>query len=90
MQTDLKKIFQSPKIIVYLSIKKEYKMQETIIETAGKIWEYLNENGEVTTKKMNKDLGLNENFASLGLGWLAREDKVNFSKRGSYTKVSLR
>ena len=31
-------------------------MQETIIETAGKIWEYLNQNGEVTTKKMNKDL----------------------------------
>lgn len=65
-------------------------MQETIIETAGKIWEYLNENGEVTTKKMNKDLGLNDNFASLGLGWLAREDKVNFAKKGSYTKVSLR
>ena len=65
-------------------------MQETIIETAGKIWEYLNENGEVTTKKMNKDLGLNENFTSLGLGWLAREDKVNFNKKGSYTKVSLR
>ena len=56
-------------------------MQETIIETAGKIWEYLNENGEVTTKKMNKDLGLNENFTSMGLGWLAREDKVNFSTR---------
>ena len=65
-------------------------MQETIIETAGRIWEYLNENGEVTTKKMNKDLGLNENFTNLGLGWLAREDKVNFSKRGHYTKISLR
>jgi len=39
---------------------------------------------------MNKDLGLNENFTSLGLGWLAREDKVNFARKGSYTKVSLR
>lgn len=65
-------------------------MQETIIETAGKIWEYLNEKGEVTTKKMNKDLGLDENFTGLGLGWLAREDKVTFNKKGSYTKVSLR
>ncbi len=65
-------------------------MQETIIETAGKIWEYLNENGEVTTKKMNKDLSLNENMAGLGLGWLCREDKINFNKKGSYTKVSLR
>ncbi len=65
-------------------------MQERIIETAGQIWQYLNENGEVTTKKMNKDLGLNENFASLGLGWLAREDKVKFTKKGSYTKIILR
>ena len=65
-------------------------MMEMIGETAGQIWNYLNENGEVTTKKMNKDLGLSENFASMGLGWLAREDKVNFNKKGSYTKISLR
>ena len=65
-------------------------MQETIIETAGKIWEYLNQNGEVTTKKLNKDLSLNENMSGLGRGWLSREDKINFSKRGTYTKVSLR
>ena len=65
-------------------------MQKTIIETAGRIWEYLNENGEVTTKKMNKDLGLSDNFTNLGLGWLAHEDKVNFSRKGSYTKISLR
>ena len=65
-------------------------MQETIIETAGKIWEYLNQNGEVTTKKMNKDLSLSDNMSGLGLGWLSREDKINFSKRGTYTKVSLR
>lgn len=65
-------------------------MQETIIETAGRIWEYLNQNGEVTTKKMNKDLSLNENMSGLGLGWLSREDKINFNRKGSYTKVSLR
>ena len=65
-------------------------MQEAIIETAGKIWEYLNQNGEVTTRKMNKDLGLNENFSNMGLGWLAREDKINFEKKGAYTRVSLR
>lgn len=75
-----------------LILKKKWSatMQKTIIETAGKIWEYLNENGEVTTKKMNKDLGLSDNFTNLGLGWLAREDKVNFSRKGSYTKISLR
>lgn len=65
-------------------------MQEAIIETAGKIWEYLDRNGEVTTKKMNKDLSLDENMSAMGLGWLSREDKLNLNKRGSYTKVSLR
>lgn len=65
-------------------------MQETIVESAGQIWNYLNEKGEVTTTKMKKDLSLDDNFASLGLGWLAREDKINFSKKGSHLKVSLR
>ena len=65
-------------------------MQESIVEAAGKIWNYLNENGEVTTKKLQRDLDLNDNFINMGLGWLYREDKVNYSKKGSYTKVSLR
>jgi len=65
-------------------------MQETIVESAGQIWSYLNEKGEVTTTKMKKDLGLDENFTAMGLGWLAREDKVSFTKRGAHTKISLR
>lgn len=65
-------------------------MQETIVESAGQIWNYLNENGEVTTTKMKKELNLDDNFTSLGLGWLAREDKINFSKKGAHVKISLR
>ena len=37
-------------------LKKEKTMQESIVEAAGKIWNYLNENGEVTTKKLQRDL----------------------------------
>lgn len=66
------------------------QMQETIIESAGQIWNYLNEKGEVTTTKMKKELGIDENFAAMGLGWLAREDQVKFSKKGCHTKISLR
>lgn len=66
------------------------EMQETIIETAGQIWNYLNEKGEVTTKKMQKDLCLEDNMAFMGLGWLSREDKINYQKRGAHTKVSLK
>ena len=65
-------------------------MMETIAQSAGQIWHYLDENGEVTLAKMKKDLDLKGNFTELGLGWLAREDKVNICKRGAHTKVSLR
>ena len=64
-------------------------MNQTIGQTAGQIWNYLNENGETTITKMKKDLDLKANFAELGLGWLAREGKVEMSKKGTSTNVRL-
>ena len=64
-------------------------MMETIGLTAGQIWNYLNENGETTFAKMKKELDLKGNFAELGLGWLAREGKVEMSKKGTSTNVRL-
>ena len=64
-------------------------MMETIGLTAGQIWNYLNENGETTVAKMKKELDLKGNFAELGLGWLAREGKVEISKKGTSTNVRL-
>ncbi|MCD7740391.1 MAG: winged helix-turn-helix domain-containing protein [Candidatus Gastranaerophilales bacterium] len=64
-------------------------MMEMIGEAAGKIWNYLNENGESSLSKMKKDLDLKGNFAELGLGWLAREGKVEMSKKGISTNVKL-
>ena len=64
-------------------------MMETIGQTAGQIWNYLNENGETTVTKMKKELDLKGNFAELGLGWLAREGKVEMSKKGTSTNVRL-
>jgi len=65
------------------------RLQESIIEAVGQVYNYLVENGEVTTKKMQKDLDLDANFTGMSLGWLAREDKVQIEKKGAYTKVSL-
>ena len=64
-------------------------MMETIGQTAGQIWNYLNENGETTVAKMKKELDLKGNFAELGLGWLAREGKVEMPKKGTSTNVRL-
>lgn len=65
------------------------RLQESIIEAVGQVYNYLAENGEVTTKKMQKDLDLDVNFTGMSLGWLAREDKIKMERKGAYTKVSL-
>ena len=66
-------------------------MQETIGNSAGQIYNYLSENkGQATFTKLKKDLDLKGNFAELGLGWLAREDKIELAKSGNSLKVRLR
>ncbi len=68
-------------------------MQELLDQigtTAGEIYNYLNTNGSTTFSKMKKDLDLKGNFADLGLGWLAREDKISISKKGTSVNISLK
>ena len=64
--------------------------EEKIGFAAGEIYNYLNQNGTTTFAKMKKELDLKGNFADLGLGWLARENKVEISQKGLAVKVSLR
>ena len=65
-------------------------MIDMIGETAGLIWGYLCDNGEVTFSKMKKDLKIKDASAEYAIGWLAREDKVWLEKRGAHTKVGLK
>ena len=71
---------------------KEAKLSihEQIIESAGQIYNYLNTKGEVSINKMKKDLSLNENFAEMGLGWLSREDKLEYTQKAKSVTVKLR
>ncbi len=65
-------------------------LEETIGQSAGQIYNYLAENnGQTTFTKLKKDLDLKGNFAELGLGWLAREDKVQLTKSGTTLKIKL-
>lgn len=66
------------------------ELQEQIGFSAGRIYDYLNNNGEATFSKIKKELDLKGNFADLGLGWLAREDKVELSKKGASVNVRLK
>ena len=65
-------------------------LEEQIGFSAGQIYDYLNNNGESTFSKMKKELDLKGNFADLGLGWLARENKVEIEQKGPAVKVSLK
>ncbi len=69
---------------------QDVQLQEMIGTSAGEIYNYLNVNGESSFAKMKKELDLKGNFADLGLGWLAREDKVEISKKGTSVNVRLK
>ena len=71
---------------------KEEKMgiQEQIIESAGQIYNYLSNKGEVSISKMKKDLSLQDNFTEMGLGWLSREDKLEYTQKAKSVTVKLR
>ena len=72
-------------------VKEEKKgIQEQIIESAGQIYNYLNSKGEVSINKMKKDLSLNDNFTEMGLGWLSREDKLEYTQKAKSVTVKLR
>ena len=66
------------------------ELMEQIGTSAGEIYNYLNTNGTTTFFLFLKELDLKGNFADLGLGWLAREDKVSISKKGTSVSVSLK
>ncbi|MFH1784700.1 MAG: winged helix-turn-helix domain-containing protein [bacterium] len=65
-------------------------MQETIGTAAGKIWKFLQENGEVTVLKLKTNLKLSNSLVCMGIGWLAREDKICIKNSKKDNKVSLK
>ena len=68
-------------------------MNEDIGDAAGVIWKFLDQQPEpVNLSKLKKDLSLSSTLLMMGLGWLAREDKLNIEvsgKSASY-RISLK
>lgn len=60
-------------------------------ELAGKIWEALNANGELSGKDLKKVTKVrSEKDLYLGLGWLLREDKVEVTEVAKDINVVLK
>ncbi len=51
---------------------------EVIGDAAGKIWKYLDKNGEASVSKITKETGLTRNDVQRAIGWLAKENNLNF------------
>jgi hypothetical protein len=47
-------------------------------ESAGKLWHYLAENSPSTLGEAAKSLKLEEKVLAMAVGWLAREDMLDF------------
>lgn len=63
-------------------------MKEKIGTNAGLVWQSLNE-GAKELKALKKATKLTDKDLYAALGWLAREEKINFDETGADIVVSL-
>ena len=57
---------------------------------AGIVWRTLNScSGELTLEELTKKAELSEQQTLLGIGWLARENKINFCDIDGTTRIYL-
>jgi len=64
-------------------------MRNHIGEIAGKIWEMLGHKKEVNVSALSKMIKEKSDITYQGLGWLARENKLVFHKKGARSFVAL-
>lgn len=65
-------------------------MQVEIGDVAGIIWGFLDQHGETSLSKLKQGTKLSDHILLMGLGWLAREEKVSFGREGRTLKIGLR
>lgn len=65
-------------------------MLENIGSVAGAIWHYLEDNDEATITKLTREIGETERKVLMGVGWLAREGKLDFEQRKQGTYITLK
>lgn len=64
-------------------------MKDKIGETSGKIWKVIQKKGEVNVAQLPKLLNEKSAIVYQGLGWLAREDKIDYQTKGGKTFACL-
>lgn len=59
-------------------------------EVAGLVWCYLRDHGAVTLSKLARELDVPRDLVMQGVGWLAREEKVQYLTGARFKKIALR
>ena len=65
-------------------------MENQIGKASGIIWQYLDQNSETTLSKLKRETKLSDDLLLMGLGWLAREDKLSLVQEKRSLRVSLK
>jgi hypothetical protein len=65
-------------------------MDTEIGEAAGRIWRYLAQHEAVTLRQLQRGTTLSERLLLMGVGWLAREEKLCFVQEGKGLKLALK
>ena len=59
-------------------------------ELAGEVWQLLANEGPLTLAQLKKKLAAQGELLSYALGWLAREDKIDFVSEKKTMRVQLK
>jgi Mn-dependent DtxR family transcriptional regulator len=65
-------------------------MKEVVGQTAGRVWELLKKNHEMTISQLPKALKQKDTVVYQAVGWLAREDKIEYHTKGNKTVLSVK
>ena len=65
-------------------------MLNIIGDAAGKVWEYLDQNGSASVTKITNETGISKNDVQRAIGWLLKEDKLSIEVVGRTETVSLK
>jgi hypothetical protein len=63
---------------------------ESIGNVAGQVWQLLDSQGAQSVPTIKKAISAPDDIILAAIGWLAREDKLNFSKSDRSLTISLR
>ena len=65
-------------------------MINSIGNTAGKVWKYLEEKGEANLSQLKKGVKADSNLILQAIGWLAREGKLSIQQKERQVTYGLK